>query len=380
MNSARNELRLRENSARCELSHWENSAHTTPADSHTGLTSLHLTILSVTLWEKFTNRGCYSAKDIIRLLSDIANLNVCAGNPDEGFINDFPCKSEVAYIDIYQYSDNDGISREKTVRVKTCKLLTVNKRIGCIKYRGSLRKRHSSLGSGDTRKNTGNNTENNSKCHRYMLNVELIHKVDALNVKEKKHEENHSLKDYVQKLLLHGHDLCKSDIEGLSELVADCADHIKQHFPDENSFQRSFIEQLMKYSKMKDKRGMRWHPTIIKWCLYIKSKSTKAYEAMRDSGFINLPNSPTLFDYSHFTRSKCGLSVDVIKHLQAEARAKGLFNDDLPRKRYVGLLQDEIKVKEDLVYDRHTGELVGYIDLDKAGELLLFFTYSWWQG
>ena len=139
-----------------------------------------------TLWEKFTNRGCYSAKDIIRLLSDITNLNVCTGNPDEGFIEDFPCKSEVAYIDIHQYSDNDGISREKTVRVKTCELLTVNKRcIGCAKYRGSLRKRRSSLGSGDTNNNTGNNSGNNSKCHRYMSSVELIHKVDALNVEKK---------------------------------------------------------------------------------------------------------------------------------------------------------------------------------------------------
>ncbi len=52
-----------------------------------------------------------------------------------------------------------------------------------------------------------------------------------------------------------------------------------------------------------------------------------------------------------------------------EAMAKGLY--DKPYKQYVGLLQDEVRVKEDLVYDKHSGELVGFIDLDKTGNQLL---------
>ena len=31
--------------------------------------------------------------------------------------------------------------------------------------------------------------------------------------------------------------------------------------------------------------------------------------------------------------------------------------------KIVGLLQDEIRIKSDLVYDKHTGELIGFIDL-----------------
>ena len=38
---------------------------------------------------------------------------------------------------------------------------------------------------------------------------------------------------------------------------------------------------------------------------------------------------------------------------------------------WVYILQDEVKIKEDLVYDRHTGELVGYIDIDKTGNQLI---------
>ena len=48
-----------------------------------------------------------------------------------------------------------------------------------------------------------------------------------------------------------------------------------------------------------------------------------------------------------------------------EANLLGLHNENW--KSYVGLLQDEIRIKSGLVYDRFTGELVGYIDLDKFG-------------
>lgn len=47
----------------------------------------------------------------------------------------------------------------------------------------------------------------------------------------------------------------------------------------------------------------------------------------------------------------------------------GLFDEQW--KSYVGLLFDEVKVKEDLVYDKNTGELVGYVDLDSVGNQIL---------
>lgn len=40
-------------------------------------------------------------------------------------------------------------------------------------------------------------------------------------------------------------------------------------------------------------------------------------------------------------------------------------------KNYVGVLFDEIKIKEDLVYDKHTGELIGYCNLDSIGNQLM---------
>ena len=45
---------------------------------------------------------------------------------------------------------------------------------------------------------------------------------------------------------------------------------------------------------------------MIKWCLNIKLRSSAAYEAIRDSGFISLPSSRTLRDYTHHMKSGTG--------------------------------------------------------------------------
>lgn len=108
---------------------------------------------------------------------------------------------------------------------------------------------------------------------------------------------------------------------------------------------------------------------IIRWCLYIRSKSAEAYNSMRDTGFIKLPSAKTLFDYSHFTKSALGYQPDVVKVLHEAAAKLGMLEGTF--KSYTGILFDEIKIKQDLVYDKHTGELIGYCNLDAVGNELL---------
>ena len=48
--------------------------------------------------------------------------------------------------------------------------------------------------------------------------------------------------------------------------------------------------------------------------------------------------------------------------LELARKQKMVDNSDRPWKSYVGLLFDEIKIKEDLVYDKHSGELIGYVN------------------
>lgn len=51
--------------------------------------------------------------------------------------------------------------------------------------------------------------------------------------------------------------------------------------------------------------------------------------------------------------------------LKREAKKYNMFNVEL--QSYVGILFDEVKVKEDLVYDKVSGELIGYCHLDSIG-------------
>ncbi|KAH3859782.1 hypothetical protein DPMN_102605 [Dreissena polymorpha] len=159
----------------------------------------------------------------------------------------------------------------------------------------------------------------------------------------------------------------------LSSLMDSCSEQFKRGFPDSNSRQRLFWEQQELYANKPDKRGMRWHPMIIRWCLFLRQKSQAAYDAISESGFIKLPSSRTLYDYSHFLNSDLGFQKDAFELAKKEAEKNGLF--DVEWRRYVGLLFDEVKIHEDLVYDKHTGELVGYCNLgDIANQMMKFDT------
>lgn len=74
---------------------------------------------------------------------------------------------------------------------------------------------------------------------------------------------------------------------------------IKENFP-EGSFRRLFWTEQMKAAVVKDARQMRWHPTMIRWCLNLKLLSTSAYHSLRISGFMKLPSERTLRDYTNF--------------------------------------------------------------------------------
>ena len=111
---------------------------------------------------------------------------------------------------------------------------------------------------------------------------------------------------------------------------------------------------------------MRWHPSVIRWCLSIKSKSAKVYGDMKS--FLSLPSNRTLFDYTHYMEHGLGVNPRVVEQLINNAAKLGCFSEDY--KSYVGLLFDEIKIKSDLVYNKTSGDIVGYVNLDKISNEL----------
>ena len=58
----------------------------------------------------------------------------------------------------------------------------------------------------------------------------------------------------------------------------------------EGSFERVFWEEQEKALSLNDARAMKWHPVFIKWCLYLRHLSGRAYEMLRESGCIRLKN------------------------------------------------------------------------------------------
>ena len=79
----------------------------------------------------------------------------------------------------------------------------------------------------------------------------------------------------------------------------------------EGTFQRVFWEQQKKAASLKDSRSMKQHPLFIKWCLYLRHISGKGYKMLRNSGCIHLPSQRTLLDYTHYTTTTIGFSVEV---------------------------------------------------------------------
>lgn len=98
---------------------------------------------------------------------------------------------------------------------------------------------------------------------------------------------------------------------------------------------------------------------LIKWCLNLKLLSSSAYDALQSSGFLKLPSERTLCDYTHYLTSSTGFQKEVHQQLLDEIKI-----DSLPEnRRFVSLILDEMKIKEELAYNKHSGEIIGFMDL-----------------
>ena len=87
------------------------------------------------------------------------------------------------------------------------------------------------------------------------------------------------------------------------------------------------------------------------------AKSPSAYDELRNSNILILPSRGTLRDYKNAIRPHVEFNRSVIDELiKIASPLKGY-------QRCVVLSFDEIKIQENLVFDKYTGDLIGYVNL-----------------
>ena len=79
---------------------------------------------------------------------------------------------------------------------------------------------------------------------------------------------------------------------------------------------------------------------MVRWCLYLRHQSNKAYGTLRESG-IALPSERTLRDYTHYCEAKTGFSTDV-DHQLIQASKVSTCEE---WKKYVIVLVDEMYIR-----------------------------------
>lgn len=209
----------------------------------------------------------------------------------------------------------------------------------CKKVQKLLKKRL------DGRKDTGRVAHPNAPLS--LLDDETLRQTVRKLRQEKK-----TLETELQKVKLELAEKCVSVDSALHEgllKVLSNADESKM-----DPFVKLFWTEQKKAFTVKD-RGMKWHPMLIKFAIFLHRKSPGAYRTLRDCGILKLPGESTLQDYTSIFASKPGWQSHVIKRLANKA-------SKLPEsKKMVILLFDEMYIKSDLVFNRRTEELIGYV-------------------
>ncbi|XP_019855057.1 PREDICTED: uncharacterized protein LOC109583952 [Amphimedon queenslandica] len=100
--------------------------------------------------------------------------------------------------------------------------------------------------------------------------------------------------------------------------------------------------------------------------------TNKAYETIRDSGCIALPSQRTLRDYSNAVKAEAGFSSQVDNQLLLASK----LMTSAKYHNLIVVLIDEMHIREDLVYNKHTGNLVGFTDIGDINNHLMRFKKS----
>ena len=235
----------------------------------------------------------------------------------------------------------------------------------CVSYRDTLRKRNYR----ETHRKSDELACPSSHTNYRYLNVvekdQRLHNMHSLYRSTKAKLDRIRVK-IAQATSCSGVQLDCETHHDMVNLLESSSKEVEKTYP-EDSFQRIFWDAQKRALECSNPRQVRWHPLIIKWCLYLHHKSSGMYETLRNSGVVKLPSQRTLRDYSHHISANIGFSEEVDMELLRVANYKKLEEWE----KCIVLLIDEMHVKEDLVYDKVTGALIGFTSIGDINDHLL---------
>ena len=308
-----------------------------------------------------------------KLLSFVEKCKVCPGHPDLKFVKMVKERKGVllsqaqtiaAQVDDYSPVFFQGESFMSTVRISTCELLNAKaiRCAACKKYCNSLRSIYHRWSKQKSLSPSHRESTKSKTNIRWLNTPQKAKRYSKLRSRfDVKLKEVERLKEKINKMTDGNHVILSS---GLESDFCDLTKEMSAKDYPADSFKRLFWEQQLKAISAKNKRQVRWHPAIIKWCLHMKFISGGGYHALRKSGLIVLPSERTLRDYTHSVRAGIGFLSEVDAQLMEEARVVEEVD------RFVVLSWDEIKIKEGLVYDKHNCELIGFTNIGEVNDML----------
>ena len=158
-------------------------------------------------------------------------------------------------------------------------------------------------------------------------------------------------------------ELQKSSVEISRDIHTDFIKIFSDNLDKQNihPFMKRFWQEQQKYLSS-SKTGIRYHPMIIRYALNLAAKSPSAYEEIRydenqGTGILILPSQRRLRDYKIYIKPERGFNKNIIAELQSKTQPFSHIEKN------VILAFDEMKIQDNLVWDKHSGHLIGYVDL-----------------
>ena len=131
-----------------------------------------------------------------------------------------------------------------------------------------------------------------------------------------------------------------------------------------SSFIQLFWREQQKYLQTSSSKGIRYHPSLIRYFLSIATKSPAIYDLMqygeKNNILLILPSRQRLRDYKNYITPQRAFSKPILTEL---INKTSLFSDI---EKFVILSLDEMEIQENLVWNKHSGELIGFVDLGDA--------------